>query len=135
MSNTKLACLAAALSLGILGAGLAGHAGALGIASIALIVSLWNLGLRTPGRTSPKTVAISVAIGAALCSVLLLAYRLHNPAGPLRTIGGLPAGTAMLVYGLPAAGSLVGVLYGLTFDREILPLAAQRRFLARFGRR
>lgn len=134
MSNTKLACSVAVVSLGILIVGLAGHAGALGIASVCLVVLLWGLALRSPGRPSARTVAILLAIGAALCVVLLLAYHLHDPTGPLETIGGLPAGTAMLVYALPAAGSLVGVLYGLTFDREILPIESQRRFLERFGR-
>lgn len=134
MSNTKLACSAAVVSLGILAAGLSGHARALGIASVCLIVLLWSLALRAPGRPSAGTVSVLVAIGAALSLVLLLAYRLHDPTGPLATIGGLPAGTAMLVYALPAAGSLVGVLYGLAFNREILPLESQRRFLERFGR-
>ena len=135
MSSTKLACLAAAVSLAALVAGLAGWAGALGIASVALLVTLWGLGLRSPGRTLPRTVAATIGIGAALCALLVLAYRLHDPEGALTTIGGLPAGTAMLVYGLPAAGSLVGILYGLAFDREILPIESQREFLERFGRR
>lgn len=135
MTSTKLAVLAGVACLCALGSGLSGWAGALGIATVALLVLLCWLGLAGSGRPSIVSLAMLAVFGAGLCAVIVMAYRLHDPSGHLTTVGGLPAGTAMLVYGLPLAGSSAGILYGLRFDREILPEASQRQFLKRFGKR
>ncbi len=135
MTSTQLAVSVGIACLLALASGLSGWAGALGIATVALLVLLCWLGLAGRGRPSMVSLAMLAVFGAGLCAVVVMAYRLHEPDGPLTTIGGLPAGTAMLVYGLPLAGSVAGVLYGLRFDREILPEASQRQFLKRFGKR
>ena len=134
MNNSPLAALAAVICLIALIGGFAGQAALLGMASVALIVVLCLLGLRSPGRPSKLTLAAVLAFGIGFCCLLALQLRLHDPAGPLKTIGGFPAGTAMLVYGIAPLGLMLGVLYGLIFDREILPLDKQREFLQRFSK-
>ena len=134
LNNTPVAVTCAGVcAVGLL-AGLAGQAMILGIAAVALIVTLAVLGLHTPGRTSWRTYGVLAAWGAAYCAVLLLCARLHQPAEPLATIGGFAAGTAILVYGATPLGLVIGVLYGLSFDREVLPLQKQEEFLRRFAR-
>ena len=135
MNNTPVALGGAVASLAALAAGLAGQALALGMLAVALIVLLCVIGLRVPQRTSRSTVLTLIAYGAAFCSLLAISSRLHDPAGPLTTIGGFPAGTAMLIYGIAPLGITLGVLYGLTFDSEILPLEKQREFLKRFSKK
>lgn len=135
MNKTPAVLGAAAASLAAVAAGLAGHALAVGMLAVALIVLLCMIGLRTSRRTSKWTILTLIAYGAAFCSLLALSFRLHDPAGPLTTIGGFPAGTAMLIYGIAPLGITLGVLYGLTFDSEILPLEKQREFLKRFSRK
>lgn len=135
MNNTPLAALCCAVSAGSLAAGLAGHALAFGIGSVALIAGLTAMGLRAPGRSARISLGVLAAFGVAFCSLLALAGRLHDPAGPLVLIGGFPAGTAMLVYGICPLGIVLGLAYGLTFERETLPREVQDRFLRRFGRR
>lgn len=134
MSTTRLAILAAIGSLAGLAAGLAGSGALVGIAGVALIVLLAALAMRAPGHPSPLVASALVAWGIAYCALIALSYALHDPAGPLVTIGGFPAATAMLVYGTVPVGIALGVLYGLAFDREILPADRQREFLARYGR-
>ena len=135
MNNTPVVLGGAAASLAAVAAGLAGYALAMGILAVVVIVLLCAIGLRTPRRTSKLTVLALIAYGAAFCSLLAFSSRLHDPAGPLTTIGGFPAGTAMLIYGIAPLGITLGVLYGLTFDSEILPLEKQREFLKRFSRK
>ena len=135
MNNTPVALGLAVASLAALAAGLAGQALALGIGAVALIVLLCMIGLQAPRRTSRSTVLTLIAYGAAFCGLLAFSFRLHDPTGSLTTIGGFPAGTAMLIYGITPLGITLGVLYGLTFDREILPLEKQREFLKRFSRK
>ena len=135
MNNTPVALGLAVASLAALAAGLAGQALALGILAVALIVLLCMIGLQAPRRTSRLTVLTLVAYGAAFCALLAFSFRLHDSTAPLTTIGGFPAGTAMLIYGIAPLGITLGVLYGLTFDREILPLEKQREFLKRFSRK
>jgi len=134
VNNSPLAALAAVICLIALIGGFAGQAALLGMASVALIVVLCLLGLRSPGRPSKLTLAAVLAFGIGFCCLLALQFRLHDPAGPLKTIGGFPAGTAMLVYGIAPLGLMLGLLYGLIFDREILPLDKQREFLQRFSK-
>ena len=125
--------LCAAFSVAALVAGLSGQALLVGISAVVLIVVLSAMGLRAPGRPSWHVFAVLVAWGAIFCGLLALGFRLHDPAGPLATIGGFPLGTAMLVYGTTPLGITMGVLYGLAFDRDILPLDKQREFLDRFA--
>ncbi len=135
MNNTPVALGGAVASLAALAAGLAGQALALGMLAVAMIVLLSAIGLRTPRTSSKSTILTLIAYGAAFCVLLALCFRLHDPAGPLTTIGGFPAGTAMLIYGIAPLGIALGVLYGLTFDSEILPLDKQREFLKRFSKK
>lgn len=134
MNNSPLAALAALICLIALAGGFVGNAGLLGMASVALIVVLCLLGLRSPGRPSKFTLAAVLAFGIGFCCLLALQFLLHDPAGPLRTIGGFPAGTAVLVYGIAPLGLMLGVLYGLIFDRDILPVGKQREFIERFSK-
>ena len=133
MNNSPLAALCAAVCVAALVAGLAGQAALLGMSAVALIVVLAAMGLRAPGRPSRRVFAVLVTWGALFCGLLALGFRLHDPTGALAMIGGFPVGTAMLVYGTTPLGITMGVLYGLTFDREILPLEKQREFLDRFA--
>ena len=133
MNNTALAVLCAIGSLVTLAAGLTGHAQAFGFGSVALIVLLAFLGLRAPGRPGRRVYAYLIAFGATFIGLLALAFHLHDPAGPLRTFGGFPVGTAVLVYGISLIGLTTGVVYGLIFDRKVLPIKKQREFLERFA--
>ncbi len=135
MNNTLLAALVAIASVAGLGAGLAGSGILVGMAGVALIVLIVALSLRVPGRPSALVVALLAAWGSAFCGLIVLSYRLHDPSGPLATIGGFPVATAMLVYGITPIGIAMGVLYGLAFEREILPLDKQREFLGQFGKK
>ena len=134
MNNSPLAAVGAVICLIALAGGFSGNAALLGMASVALIVVLCLLGLRAPGRPSRLTLAALLAFGVGFCCLLALQFHLHDPSGPLKTIGGFPAGTAMLVYGIAPLGLMLGVLYGLVFDREVLPLAKQREFIERFSK-
>ncbi|MXY70436.1 MAG: hypothetical protein F4Y47_18055 [Acidobacteriia bacterium] len=133
MNNSPLAALAAVICLIALAGGFAGNAALLGMASVALIVVLCLLGLRSPGRPSRLTLAAVLAFGIGFCCLLALQFHLHDPTGPLKTIGGFPAGTALLVYGIAPLGLMLGVLYGLIFDREVLPPDRQRAFIERYS--
>ncbi len=135
MSNTLLAVLTAIGALAGLAAGLASSGLLVGVAAVLIIVLLAILGARAPGRTSPFVISTLVAWGIAFIVLIALSYRLHDPSGPLVTIGGFPAATAMLVYGTVPVGIAMGVLYGLAFDRHILPTDRQRELLARFGKK
>ncbi len=135
MNSTPLAKLVGLVSAVALLAGLTGHAGVLGMAAVALIALLAVLGLRAPGGPSRRTLAAVAVFGMLFCSLLALGFLLHDPDGQLVTIGGLPAGTAMLVYGIAPLGISLGVLYGLVFDREILPREKLLDFLERRRRK
>lgn len=135
MNNSPLAKSVAVVSAAALLAGLTGHAGVLGMAAVVLIALLAVLGLRVPGGPSRRTLAAVAVFGMLFCSLLALSFLLHDPDGQLVTIGGLPAGTAMLVYGIAPLGISLGFLYGLIFDREILPREQQHEFLERHRRK
>lgn len=135
VGGSRLPAAVAAVSAAALVGGLAGQAAWVGCAAAVLTALLAGLGLRAPQRASRATVAALGAFGGLCCALIALAYALHAPEKPLATIGGLPAGTAPLVYGLPPLGVGLGLLYGLAFDREILPFAKQRDFLERFARK
>ena len=133
MNNTTLAVLCAIGSLVTLVAGLTGYAQAFGFGSVMLIVLLSFMGLRAPGRPGRRVYAYLIAFGAIFIGLLALAFHLHDPTGSLRTFGGFPVGTAVLVYGISSIGLTMGVVYGLVFDRKVLPVEKQREFLDRFG--
>ncbi len=135
VGGSRLAAAVAAVSAAALIGGLAGQAAWVGGAAAVLTVLLAGLGLRAPQRVSRATAAALGAFGGLCCALIALAYLLHAPEEPLATIGGLPAGTAPLIYGLPPLGLGLGLLYGLAFDREILPFDRQRDFLERFARK
>ena len=115
-------------------AGLSGHALGLGFCAVGLLVALCLLGLSSPGQPSARTVVALLVFGCAFCALLALAYRLHTPLETLQTLGGIPPGTAMLLYGIAPLGLVVGLIYGLTFSTEVLPVDRQREFLARHRR-
>lgn len=133
LNNAPLASLCAVVSVLGLGAGISGRAALLGMSAVALIVLLSAIALRAPGRPSGIVLAAVAAWGAVFCTLLALGFRLHDPTGPLVVVGGFPVGTAMLIYGTTPLGIFLGVLYGLAFDRLILPQDRQREFLRRFG--
>ena len=134
MNNSPLAVLAAVVCLAALLAGLAGHAALLGMAGVVLISVLCALALRSEGRPSRRTYAYLAAFTAIFCSLLALGFHLHDPSGPLVKIGGFPAGTAILLYGITPLGVTMGIAYGLVFDSEILPEGKLRKFLDRFAK-
>lgn len=133
MNNTKLAVLCAIGSVVTLAAGLMGYAQVFGFGSVVLIDLLALLGLQAPGRPMRIVNVYLIAFGAIFIGLLATAFHLHDPTGPLRTFGGFPVGTAVLVYGISLLGLTTGVVYGLVFDRKILPIEKQREFLDRFA--
>ncbi len=135
VNNSPLAVLAAAVSLVALLAGLAGRAALLGMAAVVLIAVLCALALRSAGQPSRRTYAYLAGFATVFCSLLALGFFLHDPSGPLVTIGGFPAGTAMLLYGITPLGVTLGLVYGLIFDTEILSKHKQREFLDRFAKK
>lgn len=134
MKSPRLPLAIAAISALALAAGLAGNALGLGLLAVALLVALCLLGLGSPGRPSAWTVAALLAFGGAFCALLLMANRLHRPSEPLETLGGIPPGTAMLLFGIAPLGLVLGMVYGLTFGREVLPEPRLKRFLARHSK-
>lgn len=135
MNNTPLANSVAVVSAAALVAGLTGYANVLGMATVVLIALLAVLGLRAPGGPTLRTLSAIVLFGTLFCGLLALGFLLHDPDGKLATIGGFPAGTAMLVYGIAPLGIAFGFLFGLIFDREILPREKHHDFLARHRRK
>lgn len=135
MSRSGLAVGIAGVSLVALAAGLAGQAWLLGWSAAVLVALLSVLGLCAPGKPSRATLAFLVAFAAVFCGLLALAFRLHDASGPLVLIGGFPAGTAVLVYGITPLGVCLGILYARVFDLQILPRDRSRAFLKRFSGR
>ena len=125
----------AAVSVAALVAGLSGHALALGVCAVALLVGLCLLGLRSPGQPSARTVSALLAFAFAFCALLVLAGRLHKPSEPVQTLGGIPPGTAMLLYGIAPLGLTIGLIYGATFSSEVLPDQRLRDFLSRHAKK
>jgi hypothetical protein len=58
-----------------------------------------------------------------------------RPGDPLLLIGGLPRGTALLVYGIWPIPLLAGLIYGLVFRTRVLPPDKLQQFLAEHRRR
>ena len=135
MRNSWLAAVAGSVCVVALLAGLGGNALALGICAVVLIALLCTISLRSAGRPSRRTLAVLAIYATAFSCFLAMAFRLHDPGGPLVTFWGFPVGTAMLVYGITPLGFTLGALYGLVFDSDILPEEKQREFLERYAGR
>ncbi len=135
VNNTPTALALAVTSIVTLAAALTGSAMLVGFGGVVMVSLLGVIGFRVPsGRpNAPAQIALAVWC-VAFCTLIAFAYWLHDPSGPLRTIGAIPAGTAMLIYGLPPLGLLVGLLYGALFDRVTLPEDRLASFLQRHGR-
>ncbi len=135
VKNTTIALAIAALCCGVLSAALAGNAELLALGAVTMPTLLAAFGLWSRDRTSLRTCIWLGAFWAAFLCLLALGFYLHRPDEPLRLIGGFPAGTTILVYGMPPLGISFGLLYGVAFDAEILPEDKQREFLRRFQQR
>ena len=96
-----------------------------GIAVCALLVLGLALGF---GRVRPSLLLLFGAYVALLAAMARLA---DSP----RLILGLPAGTALLVYGIWPMPLVAGLLYGLWFRSSVLPEDRLQKFLAEHGRR
>ncbi len=134
MKGSRLPVAAGLLCVAGIIAGLAGQAQALGLVAVALLLVLCLLALSAGGLLSARTGTALVAFALAFGALVLLAGRLHRPSEPLRTLAGFPPGTAMLVLGIAPLGLTLGIIYGLAFKSEVLPLRRQREFLSRHGR-
>jgi len=71
----------------------------------------------------------------ALYGALLAGIAWLDDPQRLRLLLGLPAGTALLVYGVWPIGLVWGVLYGVLFPRDVLPRERLERFLKTYGRK
>ena len=121
-----LACVAAAL------AGWAGKPALLGAATLAVITLSLAFGWK---RGMSAGVLWSLAGIFVLFSVLIGAMAaLDDPAGEPRLWLGLPAPTALLVYGIWPLGILPSLLYALLFRNTVLPEDRLARFLATHSR-
>jgi hypothetical protein len=96
-----------------------------GFASCALLILSLALGF---GRLPAALLALYAAYVVLLAGMAWLG---HSP----RLVLGLPAATALLVYGVWPMPLLAGLLYGLWFHRAVLPDDKLEKFLAEHGRR
>lgn len=96
-----------------------------GMAACALLVLGLVLGF---GRLRLALVLVFVAYVVLLTGMARLA-------GSSRLILGLPAATALLVYGIWPMPLLAALLYGVVFRSSVLPDDKLRKFLAEHGRR
>ena len=87
-----------------------------------------------PEYRRPPILAAIIAIFLVYSALLLLLAGLDNPGEPARLILGFPAATAVLVFGIWPAGVMAGLLYGLVFQRSVLPEEKLRAFIRKFGR-
>lgn len=72
---------------------------------------------------------------AVYCVLLVWIAAVDQPEGELRLLGGLPLGSALLVYGIWPIGTVSGILYGLVFDRSVLPEEKLQKFLSEFSQK
>jgi hypothetical protein len=96
-----------------------------GIAACALLVLGLVLGF---ARLHPALLLVFAAYVALLAGMVWLA-------DSSRLILGLPAATALLVYGIWPMPLLAALLYGLLFRSSVLPDDKLEKFLAEHGRR
>jgi hypothetical protein len=85
-------------------------------------------------RLRGRTLAWLAALGTLSAALTLAIFALDDPGGRLHLWGGLPRATAVLVYGIWPSGLLLGALYGLCFDSEVLDPERLQRFQQRFGK-
>ena len=105
-----------------------------GIAACALMALGLAVGFGPQLTRKPIPVLI---VGLFVVYVVLLTVMaaLDDPQGPLNLVLGFPAATAVLVYGVWPAAAAIGIVYGLTFDRTVLPPDRLDEFMRRFGRK
>lgn len=96
-----------------------------GIAACALLVLSLALGF---GRLRPVLLLLFASYVALLGGMAWLG---HTP----RLVLGLPAATALLVYGIWPMPLLAALYYALQFRSRVLPDDKLRHFLAEHGRR
>ena len=125
---------------------------AIGFLSLAgLVLGLFNAWLLF-GFVTWSIMVVTVAVGygqgrshrpifRTLLGLLLLYWILYagilwadHTEGEPTLFGGLPLGTAFLVYGLWPIGFIWGLLYFLVFPRSVLPQDRLDIFLTEFGR-
>jgi hypothetical protein len=133
VNSTKLIALSGLVTVAALASGLSGHAMLLGFCAIALMSLLATLGLGA--HSSALTKAVVVFYGVLFCFLIYLSFALHAPDQPLVTFGGFPPGTAVLIYAIGPLGMILGALYALSFDSEVLPRERYQQFVDRFGTR
>jgi hypothetical protein len=124
LMRALLAACVAALALGWLG-----YAAAFGFAAWAALAAAFAIGYG-PHWRQPFVAGMLLLVFAVFSALLAGMVWLDDPEGQLRLIGGLPAATALLVYGIWPAGLLAGLLYVLAFDRWVLPPGALERVRA-----
>jgi hypothetical protein len=94
------------------------------------------LGLALGHGAARRRPAIGLSLALLFAGyVLLLSGMVFADATALRLVGGLPAGTALLVYGIWPVPLLAGLLYALVFRSAVLPPDKLNKFLAEHGRR
>ena len=133
MKAGRLVAATALLCAGALVAGLANQPLVLGCCSIALIAVLAVLGMGS-GASAATRLAVFL-FGVLFCVLISLSFLLNAPDQPLVTVGGFPPGTAVLVYAIGPLGLILGLIYGLSFDKQVLPEERLRSFVDRFSRK
>ena len=114
-------------------AGVWGEPAALGVAVLAVTMLILSLGWRS---ASSRAVTWALAGIFVLFNGLILSITaLEAPEGPPRLWLGLPAPTALLVYGVWPLGILPSLLYAFRFRDSVLPEDRLERFLAEHSRR
>jgi hypothetical protein len=127
--------LALSLALACAAAGIAGWAGApvwLGTASLAVIVLALAFGWK-PGLSGGVIWSLT-GIFVLFSGLIAVMIFLDDPAGPPRLWLGLPAPTALLVYGVWPLGVLPSLLYAFRFRDTVLAEDRLERFLAAHSR-
>ena len=103
-----------------------------GILTWLMMALAMAIGFGPKYRRGPLLASI-VGIFLAYSALLLLLARLDSTE-ELRLILGFPAATAILVFGIWPIGAVAGLLYGLVFERSVLPEEKLREFIRKFGR-
>lgn len=100
--------------------------------------TLMALGLAVgfgPQLTRKPIPLMIIGLFVVYAVLLTVMAALDDPQGPPNLILGFPAATALLVYGVWPAAAAIGIVYGLTFERTVLPPERLDDFLRRFGRK
>ena len=127
--KAMLPTAAAAIALGWLN-----HWLLFGIAALTLMALGLAVGFGPQLTRKPIPVLI-VSLFVVYAVLLTVMAALDNPEGPPNLVLGFPAATAVLVYGIWPLAAAIGIVYGLTFDRTVLPPDRLDDFVRRFGRR